>query len=210
MMMTYLAIALLAGAGKGPCTIEVTAVDAATRQPVAGAVIDVTHHMVCSKKATRPGEPQCKPTDPHPEALLHLRGTTGKDGRFTAHVPDLDYEVGLSTQGNDAYLQPWELQRYVHALPELRKTRSAGEGKLEVQLLVVPRSMVEGPNVIRTPERAIEVARERLKGCELPASAPAPQYVEGEWYVKLGVATVRVNTLDASTFVIGCQTACCL
>lgn len=210
MSMAFLAVALAAGAGERQFAIEVTAVDAATRQPVAGAVIDVTHHMVCSKRATRPGESQCKPTDPHPEALLHIRGTTGKDGRFTARVPDLDYEVGLSTQGNDAYLKPWELQRYVRALPELRKTRSAGEGKLEVQLLVVPRSMVEAPSVIRTPERAVEVARERLKGCELPANVPAPQYLEGEWYVKLGVATVRVNTLDASTFVIGCQTACCL
>jgi len=190
--------------------IEVTAVDAGTKKPVAGVAVDVTHLMSCFKHETRNGEPQCRPTDPHPEALLKIRGTTGKDGRFTARVPDLNYEVTLSVQGNDAYLKPWELQRYLRALPELRKVRSGGEGKLEVQLLVVPRSLVEAPSVIRAPERAIEVARERLKGCELPASVAAPQYFEGEWYVKLGVATVRVNTLDASTFVIGCQTACCL
>jgi len=190
--------------------IEVTAIDAATKKPVAGVAIDVKHVMNCFKRETRPGEPQCKPTEPHPEALLNLHGTTGKDGRFIAKVPDLNYEVGVSVQGNDAYLKPWELQRFLRALPELRKTRPAGEGKLEVQLLVVPRSMVEGPNVVRAPERALEVARERLKRCELPAQVPAPQNFEGEWYVKLGVATVRVNALDASAIVIDCQTACCL
>jgi hypothetical protein len=208
MTTALLAVALLLG--ERPFVFEITAVDAATKKPIAGAAIDVVHLMSCFKHETREGEPQCKPTDPHPEALLEIRGTTGKDGRFTVRLPDTNYEVNPSLKGNDAYLQPWELQRYLRALPELRRIRPAGERKMEIRLLLVPRSMVEAPEVIRTPERAIEVARERLQRCELPAQVPAPQYIEGEWYVKLGVLTVRVNTLDASADVINCKMACCI
>src|SRR3954468_22347231 len=121
MMAALVAIAL-------GSVIEVTAIDAATKKPAAGVVVEVTHVMSCFKHETRDGEPQCKPTDPHPEALLRLRGTTGKDRRFTARVPDLNYEVNVSVQGTDASLKPWELKRSLRDLPELRRIRPAGKG----------------------------------------------------------------------------------
>jgi len=197
----------------GPNAIDVVVTDYVTERPVEGVEIVAAHRMNCSKQATRDGGAQCTPTHPHPEALLSFACRTPRDGRLRFALPDLDYEVEPSTPKLlEGYAQPWEVSHWRRSLDRLEVVSTSGDGKTRTVLLrLVPLSLLRAEANIRTPERAIEVARERIRDCFDPRAqirGTAKNYW-GEWQVKLGVATLTVEAIGGAARVDRCEAACC-
>lgn len=188
---------------RAPFHIVAVATHFVTQRPIRGAIVTLSHRMNCSKRATRPGEPQCVPSHPHPAEVIHLRCATGADGRVSFAVPDLDYEVAVKApeQAAERYLESGELARYARALQprELlqQESYSADRHTRTVTTKLVPASVVEAPSVIRSEDRAIEIARGLFAKClALPEArelVPTTQDIEGEWWVTFAKPRPRIG-----------------
>jgi hypothetical protein len=196
-------------------TLVGVAKDYATRRPIAGATITISHRVTCSKMERRAGEPQCSPTHPHPAEALTMRCMTSSDGRAVFPVPDLDYEVTVKGPAGTRYLEPWEIAKFERAIEQterLQQTTTDGRTKtMTVETALVPASVIEAPGVIQTPDRAIAAAQAALTTCLPPGTAASPraQNWSGQWRVDFSMASVDVNAITGAARVVICRAECC-
>jgi hypothetical protein len=201
---------------RSPFTIVGVAKDYASKRPVAGAIVTVSHRATCSKAEQREPGPQCTPTHPHPAAVLTMRCPTGPDGRAVFPVPDLDYEVSVKGPAGTRYLEPWEMTKFERAIEQterLQQTKTDDRTRtMTVETALVPASVIEAPTVIQTPDRAIAAAQAALAACAPPGQPPAASRTQnywGQWRVDLPMASVDVNAITGAARVAICRAACC-
>ncbi|MBW2528621.1 MAG: hypothetical protein JRI23_30890 [Deltaproteobacteria bacterium] len=145
---------------KGPLTampggpgnrIVVTVFDYVTLAPLAGVKVTVKHKQRCSQH--RP----CRPTHPHPKALLEMESTTNRRGRVIFHSPDQSYgQPHLPVPNVPGYLNyssHYNLgAKQCHEL--VRKHRGPSRGTVGYDIFLVPTSML----TIKTRQEAIDAA----------------------------------------------------
>jgi hypothetical protein len=232
-MSLGVALILLAAVetARSPRSMTVAVTEYGSGRPVPAAEITLTHRRSCSKAETRNGEPQCVPTHPHAANQLVLRRAAGRDGRAAFDVPDDDYDVSVAGPGPTRYLQPWEIEKFAHAIEDKRRLQERSSpdkrGNVAVSVILVPAAVIESPSVITTPERATAIARATLlaRKCDpdaiprppaappgsrmTPQARPGVTNYWGQWRVELGPAAVDVNAITGVARVVICRADCC-
>jgi hypothetical protein len=180
---------------RGSFRLIVLARDHVTREPISGAEVTVSHRGNRSKHLG-PGADH-----PHAEDELAVRCPTGLDGQAVFWLPDLDYEVQVLGPPGERYLDAAGIAPYARALQQRERlqteTFSADRKTKTVTASLVRASVVEGPGVVRTPERAAELARAALASCldlpELEGIVPQAANYQGEWSVDFSTPRPRVG-----------------